>query len=103
MTDPTDLRAKACLYRRLASIPTTSGARADHALPNLAERLDRQAAELTRLEVLAGRSEEPHLRPRARLIFLSLTIPSIVRPAMGVRVSPSPEGKPKKPRVGFGA
>ena len=57
MTEPTDLRATARLCRRLARIPTTGGARADHALLVLAERLDRQAAELTRLDGLA---EHPH-------------------------------------------
>ena len=59
MTEPTDLRAKARLCRRLASIPTTGGARADHALLILAERLDRQAAELTRLDALAQHAGEP--------------------------------------------
>jgi len=43
MTDAQELRLKAALYRRVASIPTQGGRMADRALITLAKRLEREA------------------------------------------------------------
>jgi len=42
MSKPTDLKRTADLYRRLASIPTSGGYRADQVLLALADKLDRE-------------------------------------------------------------
>jgi hypothetical protein len=43
MTDARDLRKKAALFRRAASIKTEGGARTDRRLIELAEELEREA------------------------------------------------------------
>ena len=48
MSEATDLRHKARLYKRLAEIRTSGGHRADRLLLKLADELDRDAAELRR-------------------------------------------------------
>jgi len=48
MSKAADLRRTADQYRRLASVPTTGGRRADQLLLVLAEELDRKAETLER-------------------------------------------------------
>ena len=55
--DATELRRKAALFRRMANVPTTGGHRADHHLLTLAEKLERQAAELDRGNMASSAQE----------------------------------------------
>jgi hypothetical protein len=48
MSDATELRRKAALLRRVASIPTSGGMHTDRVLIGLAERLDSEAARVER-------------------------------------------------------
>ena len=69
MPQGTELRQKASLYRRMASVPTEGGRREDRVLLVMADRLEREAAELDdRLRQQDTAVSQGRLRRRPRLV-----------------------------------
>jgi hypothetical protein len=61
-----ELRNRAALCRIAAAVPTSGSARADRVLMLLAQALDREAAEVERLDcITVGQSPTRQSRPRA--------------------------------------